>query len=227
MKNLPYSFTLIFLIMFAIPASAQETCQVLVSGLSEGYSGSCKRGLAHGQGHAWGEDFYEGRFRAGLPDGFGKYNWANGNMYEGLWKQGKRHGKGTFRFEKEGEIVELTGNWTEDEFAGSSRIPAYTLGHVLNVERHNIRRSGDGNMILITTYEQGRINPHPQNFLFQLDSGSSIMVGQAIGYENVMFPAVIKITYNVADKLQQGLVVRARFEAVINEPGVWEIKLYN
>jgi len=208
-------------------AYSQEKCTVLLPAIAENYNGQCRRGLAHGEGFAWGDDQYHGNFRNGIPHGSGKYTWANGDVYEGQWRDGKRHGTGTMKFEKDGEIVVLSGIWENDEYIRSERVASYTLGHVLNVERYNIRRTGDGNMVLLTTYEQGRINRNPQNLMFHVNTGSSIITGQSTGYEGVSFPAEIKILYTVADKLQQGATVRVRFEVTINEPGTWEIRIYN
>jgi len=227
MKTTNYILTVIVAFSLQGFAFSQEPCKVLTPEIADNYDGPCKKGLAHGEGNAWGVDFYSGRFREGLPDGFGKYNWANGDVFEGQWKQGKRNGNGTLKFEKEGKQMELTGIWKDNEYMRSEKIPSYSLGHILNVERYSIRRTGDGNMILLTTYEQNRVNSKPQNLHFQLDTGSSILLGQSSGYEGVSFPAEVKITYNVADKLGQGAVVRVRLEVTINEPGAWEIRIYN
>ena len=33
-------------------------------------------------------DYYEGEWKKGQPDGFGKMIYANGNVYEGNWENG-------------------------------------------------------------------------------------------------------------------------------------------
>jgi hypothetical protein len=225
--------TLIVVLSFFIshvwysPVFSQETCKVLVPEISENYEGSCRKGLAHVSGTAWGKDHYEGQFRKGMPHGTGKYTWDNGNVYEGKWKEGMRHGKGTFIFEKDGEKVTLSGIWNNDEFYSEKKIPPYTVGHMINVERYNIRKKGDGNMILATVNEHGRVHPSPKDFMFHVETGSSITLGQASGYENVRFPAKVLITYEIHDKMLQGTMVRVRFEVTINEPGIWEIRFYH
>jgi len=206
---------------------AQETCEVLLPAISENYEGNCRRGLAHGSGQAWGVDHYEGQFRRGLPHGLGTYTWENGNVYDGRWKEGMRDGKGIFTFMQNDEKVIKEGYWSGDEFVGHEKIPSYTLGHMMNVERYRIRRRDDGNMILVTVNEHGRVHPSPRNFMFRLDTGSSITMGQAVGYENVKFPAQVKITYDMHDKLQVGTFVRVHFEVTINEPGIWEIRFFH
>ena len=37
---------------------------------------------------------YRGDMKEGHPHGFGKLTWANGDVYEGQFHFGKRHGKG-------------------------------------------------------------------------------------------------------------------------------------
>lgn len=39
-------------------------------------------------------DVYEGEYRYGKPHGKGSYNWANGNTYKGGFKDGIRDGFG-------------------------------------------------------------------------------------------------------------------------------------
>ena len=51
-------------------------------------------------------------------DGYGQYIMNNGRVYEGMWKEGKRHGKGTFKWE-DGRIYDgrsYKGNisWTNN-----------------------------------------------------------------------------------------------------------------
>jgi hypothetical protein len=76
-------------------------------------------------------------------------------------------------------------------------------------------------MVLATIYANNMISRPANDFLFNIDTGSSIQVGQSYGFENVTFPSTISISYTY-----DGLI-RVRFEVVINEPGVWEIRLYN
>lgn len=209
------------------PVYPQEACKVLVEGIAEEYEGGCRRGYAHGQGTARGVDHYEGRFRNGLPHGMGRYTWENGNIYEGRWKEGMRHGKGTYTFGKDGEMHTISGIWRDDEFVGQEKTQAYSLGHMMNVERYRIRRTGDGNMILMSVHEYGRVHPSPRNLIMHINSGSSITVGQSVGYENVAFPAEVKITYEMHDKLQLGTMMRVHFEVTINEPGVWELRFFH
>jgi hypothetical protein len=39
---------------------------------------------------------YSGKWRNGLPDGFGKHVYADGSYYKGYYLEGLRNGQGTF-----------------------------------------------------------------------------------------------------------------------------------
>jgi len=92
--------------------STQSGCKVLLDSISGSYTGDCKGGLAHGNGIARGVDEYNGKFKEGLPDGKGRYIWANGNYYDGSWSKGKRDGKGKFFNFSEGKTI--TAIWKDD-----------------------------------------------------------------------------------------------------------------
>ncbi|EFJ04955.1 hypothetical protein SELMODRAFT_449262 [Selaginella moellendorffii] len=55
-------------------------------------------------------DRYVGALVGNLPEGRGKYVWANGSWYEGQWEKGKKSGRGKF--------VWPSGAFYEGEFAG-------------------------------------------------------------------------------------------------------------
>ncbi|RLD65057.1 MAG: hypothetical protein DRI84_07600, partial [Bacteroidetes bacterium] len=103
-------FIIMFLIM-VFGAYAQDSCHVLNPAIQESYEGGCKNGLAHGEGLAKGVDTYQGRFKKGLPDGYGTYNWANGAIYQGDWKKGKRSGRGSYSYSVDGRDTSIIGLW--------------------------------------------------------------------------------------------------------------------
>ena len=41
---------------------------------------------------------YDGEWKLGKFDGFGKFSWKNGETYEGYYKEGVRQGKGRYTF---------------------------------------------------------------------------------------------------------------------------------
>ena len=53
---------------------------------------------------------YEGEFRDGKTHGKGTYIWASGARYEGDWRDGKKHGKGTYVFANGTRVV---GDWRD------------------------------------------------------------------------------------------------------------------
>ena len=94
---------------------AQYDCKVLVKELEGQYNGSCKKGLADGEGSARGIDSYIGEFKKGLPNGFGIYTYQNGSMYVGVFKKGLKDGYGFLqRLTESGDIKEDYGWWLAD-----------------------------------------------------------------------------------------------------------------
>lgn len=95
---------------------------------------------------AYGEQVYEGRYRAGRMHGHGAYRWADGNRYEGELRNDKMHGRGLFTFSNgnryEGEYRDgkphglgtyvfaggdrYEGQWREGCFLGGQDIWANT-----------------------------------------------------------------------------------------------------
>jgi hypothetical protein len=55
-------------------------------------------------------DVYEGQWKNGLKQGSGVMDFSNGDKYEGQWKNGKMHGKGVMKFSY-GQKYE--GEWKE------------------------------------------------------------------------------------------------------------------
>jgi hypothetical protein len=92
------------------------------------YEGEFVSGQLHGKGArvTW-EGYYEGDFRNGLPNGFGKMKYSLGGEYEGQWLNGVRHGKGTAHYAG-GRTI--TGEWTEgmpSDSAGATAAGKYKL----------------------------------------------------------------------------------------------------
>ena len=84
-----------------------QPCQVYNShpepGETIAWSGECVDGKASGRSRlVWrsshGEDVYEGEYRDGKRHGRGTYTWFDGVRYEGEWRDGQPNGRGTATF---------------------------------------------------------------------------------------------------------------------------------
>lgn len=221
----PKKLLLFFLLGGIISLSslqAQNECKVLLNTIDSVYNGSCKNGLAHGKGEAVGADYYNGNFKKGLPNGFGVYVWADGARYEGNWKKGQRHGKGTFILND--SIVE--GRWRNDRFLRAIPQVKYQVIQRRNLERFTLTKIGDGNRILFEIYRNGLPNRAISNLNIYGNTGEYINVADFLGYDNVNFPFRGKVDYLTPNKLGT-VYYNVTFEFIINEPGVWQIRLYN
>lgn len=86
---------LVVLLWSANPAQA-EGCRVADPELQGFYEGGCRKGLAHGRGHARGSAEYVGEFRRGLKHGRGVKTWPWGDRYEGEFFEDRKHGRGMY-----------------------------------------------------------------------------------------------------------------------------------
>ena len=137
MKNLSIIIVLSFALFYQVNA---QDCKVLYPSLKGEYVGKCKKGLAHGQGKAVGVDSYEGRFKKGLPDGYGVYTYsASGDIYKGSWKEGKQEGKGVL-YLKGSENDQLIGYWKNDKYAGKTKPVAYKVTKMTSVLVTRLKR---------------------------------------------------------------------------------------
>lgn len=206
--------------------AAQENCIVFKPEIAGKYSGKCKNGLAHGKGKAVGQDTYTGQFSKGLPQGTGTYTWANGDTYIGDWELGLRQGQGTLRFKSNGKDSTLTGIWEKDEYKGPVP-PQPRVIHSVSIERFSITKSGGvKNRVLINFYQNGTINRGIENLMLFTSSGTNTSLGQSIGYENIIFPVTIKVSYSTWNKAH-AVIINAIFEFEIAEPGDWVVDLHN
>ncbi len=110
----------------------------LNNGIQTIYKGEWSENLFNGQGdyrrHTWAFDYdlaeggystthiihtlrYEGCFSKGLKDGYGILYYENGDLYEGYWRNDKRHGLGTL-FTRLRDVI-CKGEWLNDNFVGS------------------------------------------------------------------------------------------------------------
>jgi len=62
---------------------------------------------------------YEGRYRDGMRNGFGKMVYPGGDIYEGEWVDGKMQGEGSYTYKKTGDIY--SGSWKANKKHGYGR----------------------------------------------------------------------------------------------------------
>lgn len=205
---------------------AQETCRVLKPEISGTYTGKCKKGMADGKGVSLGTDKYDGQFKEGLPWGKGTYTWANGDVYEGEWVKGLRSGEGDFTYKKDDKDTTITGLWEDDKYLGPKPKEPEVLTKT-SIDRYNIYKQGDiKDRVLIEFIQNGTRNVGISNLLSSSDSGTETNLGYLVGYDNIIFPVTIKLSYTTFNKLgtQQ---IRAIFEFKIYERGDWRVEIHN
>ncbi len=225
MKVLIYLILPTLVFLSSNTSLSQENCKVLIPEIADKYEGKCKKGLAHGKGIAEGKDKYVGRFKNGLPEGKGKYTWSTGDVYNGYWKQGKRTGKGKFSGEINGVDSMQYGIWENNLFVREIIKNPYSIIRTTSVSRYTVIRKGDGNRILFSIMQAGNQSSYSNLFLTN-DSGTAYSVGAKVGFENIEFPFVTRVTYTVPS-LFGGSSIEVEFEIKIIEPGYWEVTINN
>ncbi len=211
------------LLSFSHPVYCQTYCKVLKPEISLDYQGECKKGLAHGQGEAYGRDHYIGEFKKGWPNGNGFYEWNNGDSYEGGWKTGERHGNGKFTFTISTEILILEGRWANDEFVG--RKNEYKIEERSNIS-FSIRRIGEGNKVSFRLPTVKDPNKRIHDLVLISSSGKEVRNDNMVGIENLSFPATLSLSFYLENKLQPQKSV-ASLRITFYGPGEYEITIYD
>jgi hypothetical protein len=216
-----FNLSIISLIIFA-----QTDCKVLKAEIADSYSGNCKKGLAHGKGIASGTDTYEGQFKKGLPNGQGTYTWATGETYVGNWKEGLRHGEGIFTYTIDENVVVMDGIWADDQYVGVE-LPKPRVLYQSNVDRFSFQRTGDiKDRVLVDLFQNGTRNVGVENYMLATSSGYDTRLGYSRGFEGIVFPVIIKVSYTTRNKLKT-YKYNVVFEFKISEPGDWRVELHN
>jgi len=205
--------------------SAQEECLVLKPEIAGEYFGKCKNGLAQGKGRAVGQDTYIGQFTKGLPHGTGTYTWANGDTYIGGWEEGLKQGEGTMKLKSNGKDTTITGLWEKDQYKGPLP-PEPRIISRSNIDRYTITNSGGVKERVLINFYQNGVKNNVENLLLSTTSGTSTSLGVSVGYENIIFPVTIRVTYTTWNKARTEKYY-ATFEFEIFEPGDWVVDLHN
>jgi hypothetical protein len=222
MKKISLIMILCFLLSFSNLIGQQADCKVLLPAIGVTYKGECKKGLAHGEGEAQGQDSYKGNFKKGFPEGKGVYTWQNGDKYEGTWSQGKREGKGTMTIKSAGKDSLITGFWENDQYKGKERIIPYKVILKRNVDDIRMTQSSKiGALVTIKILRSGSRIPYSE-LMIASTGGSVNESANPPRIENINFPIEVKVTYKCMNKLNSmELSCEGQFE--IKEPGIWEV----
>lgn len=217
---------LLLLIIVSLVVSAQESCKVLLPALDSLYTGDCKNGLANGSGEAWGNYYYKGKFSNGYPHGVGRAKYPDGTVYNGLWKNGLRNGRGTLTFREDGREVEKTWMWKNDEKQKEIIPPSYRIISQRNIGRLRIYDQGGTNSVWFYPKSDGGVISGIQDFLMSASGGKEIIDIQKIGYEEVTFPFKGSIKYKAWNKLRT-VEQEIFLEIEIEKSGNWMVEIQN
>jgi len=227
MKQLFFLFLVIS--FFNQKLSAQEkNCEVSMETIKGIYTGDCEDGKAKGKGKSVGTDIYEGEFKKGYPEGFGKYTWQNKNFYVGNFKKGNLEGSGEMHYVKVSEPDSIVkGFWKKNKYIGIYERPYYvqsSTSHITKVDCRLIRKNG--NSISITTHPlagTGARNP----VLISV-SNVSVFIGSFISQVSQDFSS------GTITRLQEVVFpFRATFflsngdqtDIIFNEPGEYDVTI--
>lgn len=219
----------LLLISFIIPliVTAQETCKVLLPALDSIYVGECKKGMANGSGEAWGKFYYKGKFSYGYPDGVGRAEYPDGTVYNGLWKNGLRNGKGTLTFKENGREVQKTWIWKNDMNQKEVVPPPYRIITQRNIGRFRVYDQGGGtNSVWFYPNSDGGVISGLQDFFLSGSSGKEIFNSPKIGYEDVTFPFKGSARYKAWNKFRT-TENELYLEIEITQPGNWVVEIQN
>ena len=61
---------------------------------------------------------YDGELVGGKPDGYGERRFVNENLYVGLFRDGRSHGQGTFRYKSDDRLDRYVGLWNSGKRHG-------------------------------------------------------------------------------------------------------------
>ncbi len=106
----------IYAILLGISAVAADSG---LSCLQGGWAHDLKQGLGK-KVYANG-DVYEGLWKAGKCEGPGRYRWKNRNEYDGEWKAGRMHGKGTLKWNT-GNLLAWANSWSLRGFPTGAQV---------------------------------------------------------------------------------------------------------
>ncbi len=202
-----------------------ENCKVLMSTISQNYTGECYNGLANGKGKAIGIDTFVGYFKDGLPNGKGKYTFQNGSLFEGNWNMGKKEGEGKFTFFISKRKMVQKGFWLNDEYFGNTDPNEFfVIKNKSNIPYYNFTRNDDEKNKLVFSMIASNLKFVPINFALKTSSGIKINGLKEITISDFSLPFHFEVEYVI---FKSGNLVTCSFAFDINKPGNYELQLIN
>jgi len=80
--------------------------------------------------------------------------------------------------------------------------------------------------VMFAFMQNGSNNRSLTSLSFADSGGTPLSMGQEQGFDNVQFPFNCKVTYSTLNSLRSASI-DVIFDIQINEPGFWQITLYN
>jgi hypothetical protein len=204
--------------------SQDITGPVLKKEISGKYEGELKKGLAHGNGTAIGQDTYTGHFSKGLPDGDGTYTFGNGDIYKGAFSKGLFSGKGILLYRKASGDSIVEGYWQGGKYVGKTIVDPYEISNKTGSANPSISRIGDGNKVEIVVMDPFNAYINPQIIPigeFTLETYYSRNL-----FNDAKFPISFDIRYSCSNKIRTG-IIDSTVKIKINKPGNWLVTIRN
>lgn len=219
MKRMVLMLSIFILTCYASCVIAQDDCLVLVPRIGVTYTGSCRKGLANGQGEAIGLDHYIGEFKRGYPEGFGTYRWQTGETYVGEWQKGLRNGQGTYTYKYIDRDTTITGLWKDDKYVGLEEIKPYQIEYRSGIGRVSCFRTGDRPYVRYV-FSRGNIS----NLIMQGSSGTENFITSFTGYDQVKFPFKGTLKFTAPNAWMTAMLI-CELRLTINQPGAWVVTI--
>ena len=136
------------------------------------------------------------------------------------------HGDGVLYKLNDGQKnIDKQGIWKSNNYIGEKRIAPYSIKRTINLDRNSVRKTEEGNEVVINFYRNGARN-NVRNLNVASSSGKEVVGSNVFIINDIIFPFKCEIFYDTINKLGSS-VFEVRFEIEINEPGKWDISLYN
>ncbi|MGM0587852.1 MAG: hypothetical protein ACQETE_05535 [Bacteroidota bacterium] len=206
-------------------AESGKPCAIEMQLIKGGeYQGTCKDGLAHGEGIVKaGSVTYEGDFAEGYPHGEGTMTWNNGTTYKGEFSYGKYYGFGVYKSDEETK----KGFWQDDELIVATEDDSpYDVIRNRRIKRYRIRKLNNAENTVDIRFKRGgsSIYSSIRNMQLQQSSGQQRNDNDKIRIADISLPFEGQLKYNPPNPNGMS-TIESEFVFEIIAPGHWEIEL--